>query len=202
MTWATLKALARNKLLGSWRFRFGVGIVFLSILFIYGYRITQSPAIGRVAGQTTVAPVETPKAPELIHAKGQYISFDYPSDYKVTDSALIKAPIMETHSLISYEPGKESSRINLILKSSADGTVATEDSAYVFRKNQTDQYIASTETINNQTVYKMTKHDGSEITYFVQGVGAYTIIAGTTTKPSGRMSADVELVVSSLRWIK
>lgn len=202
MTYTTFKALVWGKLLGLWRFRFGLGLIVLVIVIIYGYRVMQSPAIGSVAGQNTIVHDAPPKTPELVQFQGQYISFDYPSDYKSTESATIKPPFMEMFSFLSYQPGKESNRISLMIKSSADGTVATADSAYVFRKNQVDQYISGVETINNQLVHKMIKKDGSEVTYFVQGATAYTIIAGTTTKPSGRMSQDVRLVVESLRWVK
>jgi len=170
------------------------------VLVFWFYKYNQTPAVGVVhapVGQQS----DTKGATSSSHFKSATIAFDYPTDYATVENKPASPPAIEQYMLRMYQPGKESRSISIAVKKLPSGEPFAEDSAYKFRKI-TPEYTESTETIGGLAAKKLTKKDGSEITYFIPGAGMYAIIAATSTTPKEALVTEMAALAQSFVWVR
>ncbi|HSW37429.1 MAG TPA: hypothetical protein VLG37_03620 [Candidatus Saccharimonadales bacterium] len=181
---------------------FTVGLILVSLV-IGWYRFNQAPAEGIIKPSTDLEAKQTsakPAAPQ--HFQGLAVAFNYPAGYRLLEANPVVTPVVEAHSFSFRDGLQESRRLSITVKKPQEVVNITEDSAYAFRKLKTDTYEASEAVISGHNVKKMTKKDGTEITYFIPHGQAYAILTGTTTNPvDSKLPDDILLVVSTLTWL-
>jgi hypothetical protein len=179
------------------------GLLAITIAGSVWYRSLQRPGVGSIQATTQVQAEQKPVAPtEPNHFEGKTLLFDYPAAYSDFQNKPGSLPVVETYSFKFYDQSSETRRISITIKQPAPGDIMTDDSAYVFRKNQADTYEISDLSLDIGQLKKLVKADKTEITYFVPGDKYYAIVTATTTRPTGGMADDVFMTVSSLQWVQ
>lgn len=178
-----------------------VGLGLLAGVSAFGtwlYRYNQTPAVGVI--QTPV-PQPQVEAVSSLHFNGVAIAFDYPSDYTTVENTAAepRPPITEQYSLRGHDAATGSRRISIMVKDFAGGTML-EDSAYTFRTLPHSGYKADDVTVGDRSARKLTKKDGSEITYFIPGDKAYAIIAATSGHPDAAFEEETKTLIQSFVW--
>lgn len=170
-------------------------VLFVAAFLFFGYRYIQSPAEGTVHEPE---PVPQTEAVSTTMLSGKTFALKYPGNYQPvagTDSK-VTAPTVEQYSL-SARSAVENRRISITIRKSPPSL--DEESALVFRQRN-PEYVSSDEEIAGQKATKLSKKDGTEITYFVPGPNAYAIIATTSTNPRDSYTQEVTDVLKSFKW--
>jgi cytoskeletal protein RodZ len=198
-TQAVKKTPKKKKRRRLWRLIIlGVFIAVGAATFLW-VRNNQSPAQGIIVPSTV--PNDSSQAQETIQHETKYLSFSYPSRYGEMVKQVVKPPMLELMSIKYSQPAKTTYTISFTVKSPAGSPTATEDSAYVYRKQNPDLYKMSTEQINGQTYPKAVKKDGTEVTYFIAGPDKYAIVSGTTTNPGEPVDSEILVIMRSIKWL-
>jgi hypothetical protein len=164
---------------------------------IWFYQYNQAPATG-----TVFAPREQlhTQGVATTRFKSASVLFDYPTHYSLENKQVV-APLAEQY-VLNMHNGQESRRISVTVRKPRPGEDVYEDSAYKFRKNTIDSYQESAVTLNGMSAKKMTKKDGSEITYFIPGGAYYAIFAATSTNARTAFAEEIDTVMKSFVWVK
>lgn len=173
-----------------------VGIIFGIVWF---YHLNQSPAEG-VVDTSGISKPATSTAPQKLHFDSQLIAFDYPGGYTTATANAVGANVIESYSLRLHDSAQESRNLAITVKKPEAGSTMTDDSAYVYRRQQASLYDITNVSVSGADLKKATKKDGSEITYFIPGPTYYAIISGTSTNPGQDIVDNTWLVASSFRW--
>lgn len=174
----------------------GIAALFVVVFLGWGYNYTQTPAEGVVRAPTS-APQTKAATATLFEAKT--FSLDLPDSYKPIDNKNnpVKEPTLEQQSF-AMQAATESRRVGITVKR-APPAILAEDSAYAFRKRN-QEYAVTEETVADNKITKMTKKDGSEITYFIAGNTAYAIIAATSSSPKNTFPEEITEIINSFEW--
>ena len=193
-TVASDESRTNRRLLGPKRLIF-VTAVFSMAFLAWGYNYIQAPVEGTIYTPRTKPQTESVSTTVF---SGKLFSLELPGSYKrLPDDAKTVAPTLEQYSF-SHVSALENRRISITIRK-ASSTIFSEESALVFRQRN-PAYTSDEVEVAGQKAIRTVKKDGSEITLFIPGSGAYAIIATTSTNPRDSYSQEVTGVIKSFRW--
>ena len=157
-------------------------------------RAWYSPARGWVYNPA-IESVVSPRSDTNIF-RGKYLTFEFDRAYTPRSIDRNKDWLEQNY----WVAGAISKTLASSIKAFTSDNL-NDDSSYQGRRNAPTVYHEEIKEINGQTFYVWTKKSSSEAAAFVKHDGVLAIIALTSSKSNDDVTAELDAVLASLKWL-
>ena len=169
-----------------------VGLAIVGVL-----KFANDPVSGSVATASSLKKSTDPTPAPDGTLRGLYASMNYPGVFNQVSQVKTDANALEQYNLGSSNSYRRTITVDI---SNLPSGKPHDDSSYRLREIQPDNYTPSSKTVNGETVYVMSKNDGSEVSWFWPHAGKMLTVAVTTTQPGDHAVDFATMVMNSVRW--
>jgi len=179
----------------------GLGLLAFGLVYLF-VSYNRTPSNG-IINNDAIAQTNTKQSePQNRHYTGTAVSIEYPEEYGDIHNNPPSGLVVEQFSLVANKGITDTRNVGITVKRKDAGVVMREDAAYKLRMADQAHFTASMVTVGDNTAEQFIKHDGSEITFFIDSPKYYVTISGTTGTSRQQLSDDMNLIVGNFKWLK